>query len=516
MAKFTRNSSGQKVYSSKKSSTSSSSSKTNSGSSQTTLSNADVKALGALTGKNLSDSSINEARNRANSSGISNANDPIDASKMTNVTAVNPPEMPKVDPANGVVVAGNISVGLNPDGTTKVTEGNTDVANPVQAQLDNYLKAMSETPSAEDIYNSMPEKRAFENAAREEQKYASQINTIVAKSQADQLSTIGQGRGIPEAIIGGQQAQIAREAAIQALPLQALLANAQGNKELAQQQLDTMFKMKMQDAQAQYDYKVKYLGMVYEIADKNEQRKLNEIYRKEDQAFELLKGDIAWERQQLSDSMDFKRQKELKLMDTGSNVSGLSDAVNQIFTQQGTNTPATAKAVLAQLAGNKSISSGTRAKMAPAVEVLNSLDEFANSNLEGKFTGFGGFWGFAKLKEGVKGIFNMKSPEATTNKSQIDALNLKVGQWASGASLTADQQERVDAMVPTTWDSDKKVREKTTQLYNFMLNQAEGNLLTEGVNVQFPAVNLFEIRDLYEKASPEQKKVIEETYFNKQ
>ncbi len=312
MAKFTRNSSGQKVYSSKKSSTSSSSSKTNSGSSQTTLSNADVKALGALTGKNLSDSSINEARNRANSSGISNANDPIDASKMTNVTAVNPPEMPKVDPANGVVVAGNISVGLNPDGTTKVTEGNTAVANPVQAQLDNYLKAMSETPSAEDIYNSMPEKRAFENAAREEQKYASQINTIVAKSQADQLSTIGQGRGIPEAIIGGQQAQIAREAAIQALPLQALLANAQGNKELAQQQLDTMFKMKMQDAQAQYDYKLKYLGMVYEIADKNEQRRLNEIYRKEDQAFELKKGDIAWERQQLMEQIGFNNSLKLQ------------------------------------------------------------------------------------------------------------------------------------------------------------------------------------------------------------
>ncbi len=510
MAKFTRNSSGQKVYSSKKSSTSSSSSKTNSGSSQTTLSNADVKALGALTGKNLSDSSINEARNRANSSNISNANDPIDASKMTNVTAINPPEAPQVDPANGVLVAGNVANGLNPDATTKVVDGTKEKS------FTDLVDAMKNTVSAEDIYNSMPEKRAFENAAREEQKYASQINTIVAKSQADQLSTIGQGRGIPEAIIGGQQAQIAREAAIQALPLQALLANAQGNKELAQQQLDTMFKMKMQDAQAQYDYKVKYLGMVYEIADKNEQRKLNEIYRKEDQAFELLKGDIAWERQQLSDSMDFKRQKELKLMDTGSNVSGLSDAVNQIFTQQGTNTPATAKAVLAQLAGNKSISSGTRAKMAPAVEVLNSLDEFANSNLEGKFTGFGGFWGFAKLKEGVKGIFNMKSPEATTNKSQIDALNLKVGQWASGASLTADQQERVDAMVPTTWDSDKKVREKTTQLYNFMLNQAEGNLLTEGVNVQFPAVNLFEIRDLYEKASPEQKKVIEETYFNKQ
>lgn len=315
MAKFTRNSSGQKVYSSKKSSTSSSSSKTNSGSSQTTLSNADVKALGALTGKNLSDSSINEARNRANSSGISNANDPIDASKMTNVTAVNPPEAPKVDPANGVVVAGNIAVGLNPDGTTKVTEGNTAVANPVQAQLDNYLKAMSETPSAEDIYNSMPEKRAFENAAREEQKYASQINTIVAKSQADQLSTIGQGRGIPEAIIGGQQAQIAREAAIQALPLQALLANAQGNKELAQQQLDTMFKMKMQDAQAQYDYKVKYLGMVYEIADKNEQRKLNEIYRKEDQAFELKKGDIAFERDKYMQQLGFSNQLALRQMD---------------------------------------------------------------------------------------------------------------------------------------------------------------------------------------------------------
>ena len=170
------------------------------------------------------------------------------------------------------------------------------------------------------------------------------------------------------------------------------------------------------------------------------------------------------------------------------------------------------KSALAALLSGDLISDGTKGRIAPTISVLNAVDEFANMNLEGSFTGIGVA---GRTKEWVKGLFNKRSPEATTNAQNIDAINLKVQQWASGASLTEQQTEQVNKLTPTKNDSDKVVREKMSGLYNYMLNQAESDLLSDGVNVQFQPVNLFEIADLYKQASPEQRKLIEETYFNK-
>lgn len=174
--------------------------------------------------------------------------------------------------------------------------------------------------------------------------------------------------------------------------------------------------------------------------------------------------------------------------------------------------PVTVKGSLASLLRSGAITPATKARISPALAVLNAVDELANQNIEGKFTGVGIA---GRIKEGFKGLFNRKSPEATTNAQNIEAINLKVQQWASGAALTDAQTKQVDRFTPTLNDSDKTVKTKLNGLYNFMLNQSESDLLTEGVNVQFPSVNLFEISDLYEKASPEQKQLIKQTYFTK-
>ncbi len=174
--------------------------------------------------------------------------------------------------------------------------------------------------------------------------------------------------------------------------------------------------------------------------------------------------------------------------------------------------PVTVKQSLATLLGSDKIAPATKARISPTLAVLNSVDELANTNIEGKFTGVGIA---GRIKEGIKGLFNRKAPEAITNAQNIEAINLKVQQWASGAALTDAQTKQVERFTPRLNDSDKTVKTKLNGLYNFMLNQAETELLTEGVNVQFPGVNLFEIADLYEKASPEQKQLIEQTYFSK-
>lgn len=186
--------------------------------------------------------------------------------------------------------------------------------------------------------------------------------------------------------------------------------------------------------------------------------------------------------------------------------------IEQVQTLLGNADPVSSKAALATLLSNPAITAGTKGRITPAISVLNAVDELANSNIEGKFTGIGVG---GQIKEGIKGLFNMKDKEAINNEQAIEAINLKVQQWASGAALTEAQTKQVAKFTPTKGDSDAQVKAKSNGLYNFMLNQAEADLLTEGINVQFPAVNLFEISDLYAKASPEQKKEIAKTYFKK-
>ena len=228
----------------------------------------------------------------------------IDASKLGQ-SQITLPETPKTQNQNGTIAGANASlvnpgIGLTTDKNgllvyNPVTPDATNATTPAVSNFQSYMNAIAgvEKPSATDTYERLYKESGLKKASQDVQNYTSQINTIVAKSQADQLAVAGQGRGIPEPIIGGQQAQISKEAAIQALPLQALLANAQGNKELAQQHLDTAYKLEMQDAQSNYEYKTKVLDSVYNFATAQEKTKLEDVRRKEDQAFELKKMGIA-------------------------------------------------------------------------------------------------------------------------------------------------------------------------------------------------------------------------------
>lgn len=165
----------------------------------------------------------------------------------------------------------------------------SDTETEVQKALRDFQNL--ERPNAEQIYRESGQ-REVEKRREEVNRIASQINAISTKAQADQLSLIGQGRGIPEPIIGGQQAQIAREAAIQALPLQALLANAQGNLELAQQHLDTTFKLKLEDATNLFNYQKDLVKYALEVADKKQQREIEKIQKQDDRNFTLTRDAI--------------------------------------------------------------------------------------------------------------------------------------------------------------------------------------------------------------------------------
>lgn len=145
-----------------------------------------------------------------------------------------------------------------------------------------------------DIYNQEYANSGIAEKQQSVLNYTNQINAITAKAQADQLSLVGQGRGVPEVIIGGQQAQVAKEAAIQVLPIQAQLAAAQGNLKLAQDHLDTVFQLKAQDAQAENDFYNKQIELAYNFFDKQGQQKLSIIQNNSDKNFGLLTNSISF------------------------------------------------------------------------------------------------------------------------------------------------------------------------------------------------------------------------------
>ena len=236
-------------------------------------------------------------------------------------------------------------------------------------------------------------------------------------------------------------------------------------------------------------------------------RLLDDKKIKNEQEFTLQRDAI--QNQYDIDKINLQNSLKVQTAQNDSTPQIISDTVNQIMSNPEANTPILTRAVLSELVGNKAISSGTRAKIAPAVEVLNAVEELAGLNQEGKFTGSGGIFGLAPLGQWFKGIFNAQDTEYVNNRQALEAINLKAQQWASGAALTEAQTKQVQKFTPNVYDSDKQMRTKINGLYNFMLNQAEANLLTEGINVQFPSVNLFETYDLMKKASPEQRKELE-------
>lgn len=189
---------------------------------------------------------------------------------------------------NGVVTGPNGSLTYAP--TTTATPTETALANN-KSLFQSFMDRIKTPTKTADIYAEEYANNGIQQKQQDVQNYVNQINTITAKMQANQLSTTGQGRGIPEAIIGGQQAQIAKEAAIQVLPIQAQLAAAQGNLKLAQDHLDTVFKLKAQDAQAENDFYNKQLSAVYDFATSQEKLQLDALNKKNDQNFQLYRDE---------------------------------------------------------------------------------------------------------------------------------------------------------------------------------------------------------------------------------
>jgi hypothetical protein len=121
-------------------------------------------------------------------------------------------------------------------------------------------------PSAAKVQKQVEKESGINQYRQQVSDYSSQINNIIAQRDAQALALEGQGRGQTTSFLGGEQARINREAAIQALPVQALLANAQGNLDTAREYVNTWGKILMDDATNKYNSQVKSIEAVYDFA----------------------------------------------------------------------------------------------------------------------------------------------------------------------------------------------------------------------------------------------------------
>lgn len=161
-------------------------------------------------------------------------------------------------------------------------------------------------PKKENVYEDPDVRRQNEVVRQRQQEvanYTAQLNSVVAQQNADllRLRGIGSQEGVTETVYGGQQATINREAAIKALPIQAQIAAAQGNLELAQDYLTQLTTWKTEAIDNDYNHRKEIYSSVRNFVDKEEKRQLDKIEKQSDRAYQegrdLISEQDYWVRQ---------------------------------------------------------------------------------------------------------------------------------------------------------------------------------------------------------------------------
>lgn len=157
-------------------------------------------------------------------------------------------------------------------------EANANVGN-IASSILGYIKPEENQlqNAYEDTYGitSRQAGREYRRAQEEVQQYTSQLNNITSSRDASILALEDTGRGQTTGFIGGEQGRIQRQAAIAALPVQAQLAAAQGNLEIAKSHVDSLFQMKIKDIETEQAYKNTVANTWMSVANQQQSNLLN-------------------------------------------------------------------------------------------------------------------------------------------------------------------------------------------------------------------------------------------------
>ena len=141
----------------------------------------------------------------------------------------------------------------------------------IQTLIDSQQKAFDEAPTSQSLFEKAQRETGVIQKQNTVNQLTGQINAITASSNAEQLKLQAQGRGQTTGFIGGEQARISREAAIQSLPISALLAAAQGDLNTAQENVTRLFSIFSKDAENRTNFYNRQAESIYADSSKKEQ-----------------------------------------------------------------------------------------------------------------------------------------------------------------------------------------------------------------------------------------------------
>lgn len=153
--------------------------------------------------------------------------------------------------------------------------------------------------------------------------------------------------------------------------------------------------------------------------------------------------------------------------------------LDNLEAQGGVNVPLTGDTVTDLTNFFKANKAKLTEKEGNALGVLIAVDKLAKDNPTGKFKGLGiGNTVPAKLA----------SEQAIKNRQYIEAINLTVQQWASGASLTAQQTKQVNKLTPKVGDNDYLIQNKVNGLSQYMLDQIRTGAIKAGATLPIESI----------------------------
>lgn len=361
---------------------------------------------------------------------------------------------------------------------------------------------------------------------QEQQAGIPQLNAdyIGLQNQANQLTTEylnairnREAQGGVAAVVGADQKRIQSQAASDIGLLNAQLQAKQGQLSLAQGTVDRAIALKYEPIKAQIETGKLFLQQNFDLLsradkklaeEKNKQwdLQLKQIAKQEDE--EKQKNNIILEASKngapqsvidkiskaknfaeavsvgggyMADPLD-RSIKAAQLRKLNSEIAKIDSEYKESVVNSVVNEKDPSKLLSGFFKTNPKLK--TNKEISDAAAVVSSANELAKKLGGGKVKGFG-FLGGGFLPE------FLTSQKGISNRSDINALNLKVQQWASGASLTEQQTKYVNSMIPEGNDTDKTFRTKVNNLTNYMLGDIKGRATTQGSQFEYIPVDLF-------------------------
>lgn len=178
----------------------------------------------------------------------------------------------------------------------------------MQTLIDEQSRIAPPQVNYEDLYRQARQESGVESKQLIVNDLSNRLNEINNRVNGDilRLRSVGAKEGVTEAVYGQQVAEIAREGQLQTLPIEAQLNAARGDLQMAQNNLDTLYKVKSSQAESNFKRWTNIVDNAREVFSKQEQRQIDD-----------MKTKFAYNSSRIKDSTDFAQQVALEALKNG-------------------------------------------------------------------------------------------------------------------------------------------------------------------------------------------------------